>query len=453
LLIPFFSPINLLVRRDFQPKRKEYNIIDYGAVGDNATLCTEFIQNAIDDAAVDGGRVIVPAGEFLTGTVFLRSGVDLYLNKDAMLSGSQRDEDYPELTIFVRGERLSRIAGLVTAMYSFDISVAGEGMINGNGKIWWSKFWGEDKKGGVMAEYEAKGIRWAADRAVRRPRSIYFCCCHNISISGITMIRSGSWNVHIHYSHRVLIDSITIYDNDGPSTDGIDIDSTSEALIQNCDIDCNDDNICIKAGRDLQGIRIGIPSENIVIRDCITRAGHGLVTLGSETAGCIRNVLAYNLKAYGTRFGLRFKSAKNRGGVVENITMRNMYIEKSHMPIRFDINWFPAFSYAVIPEDYKDKIPENWFKSLEPVPPEIGIPKFRNIIISNIEIRNCENGLVMEGLPEEHVRNVTLENIDAEVEHAGKIQYFDNLHLCNVSVRAKDGSDMEIIDCKNFLYQ
>jgi polygalacturonase len=442
-----------MVMRNFQPERKEYNIVDYGAVGDNTTLCSKFIQNAIDDAAIDGGRVIVPPGEFLSGTVFLRSGVEFYLDKDAVLSGSQRDDDYPELTIFVRGERLSRVAGLITAMYSRDISIAGEGMINGNGKIWWHRFWGEDKKSGVMAEYEAKGLRWAADRAVRRPRGIYFCCCQNISITGITMIRSGSWNIHIHYSHKVFMDGITICDNDGPSTDGIDIDSTSDALIQNCDIDCNDDNICIKAGRDLQGIRIGIPSENIVIRDCITRAGHGLVTLGSETAGCIRNVLAYNLKAYGTRFGLRFKSAKNRGGVIENITMRNVYIENSYMPIRFDINWFPAFSYAVIPEDYKDKIPENWLKSLEPVPPEIGIPKFHNIIISNIEIRNCENGLIMEGLPEEHVRNVTLENIDAEVDHAGKIQCFDNLHLHNVDIRARDGSDVEIVDCKNLLWE
>jgi polygalacturonase len=435
------------------PKRKEYNIVDYGATGDNVTLCTESIQNAIDDAALDGGRVIVPAGEFLSGTVYLRSGVELYLNKGAVLSGSQRDEDYPELSMFVRGEHLSRAPGLVTAMYSHDISIAGEGMINGNGKIWWHRFWGEDKKGGIMAEYEAHGIRWAADRAVYRPRSIYFCCCQNISITGITMIRSGSWTVHIPYSRRVLIDGIKIYDNDGPSTDGIDIDSTSDALVQNCDIDCNDDNICIKAGRDLQGIRIGIPSENIVIRDCVTRAGHGLVTLGSETAGCIRNVLACNLKAYGTRFGLRFKSAKNRGGIIENITMRDVYIENSHMPIRFDINWFPAFSYAVIPEDYKDKIPENWLKSLEPVPPEIGIPKFRNITISNVKIHNCQNGLIMEGLPEEHVRNVTLENVDAEAEHAGMIQYFDNLHLRNVNVRAKDGSQVKISDCKNLLWE
>lgn len=434
--------------------RNDYIITNYGAVGDNLTLNTQAIQHAIDDAALDGGRVVIPKGEFKSGTIFLRSGVELHLEKGAVLSGSQDDADYPDLSIYMHGEQLERTAGLITALYMTDIAITGEGMINGNGKIWWHKFWGEDKKGGIMAEYEKKGIRWAADRAVRRPRSVYFGLCKNIRVEGITMIQGGSWNLHFQFCQNVLVDGVTIRDNDGPSTDGIDIDSTRDVIIRNCDIDCNDDNICFKAGRDMQGIRMAIPTENVLVHDCITRAGHGLFSIGSETAGCIRNLRGYRLKSYGTKYGLRFKSAKNRGGIVENITIEDVYMEGAVHPIRFELNWFPAFSYAVIPEEYKDEIPKNWLKSLEPVPPELGLPTFRNISISDVTIRDCYAALYLEGLPELHAYNVTLKDIDAQSEIAGVIRYMDNLHLKNVKIQAKDGNnEPEITESENLLWE
>lgn len=434
--------------------KKDYLITDYGAVADDTTLNTQAIQRAIDDAALDGGRVVVPSGTFRTGTVFLRSGVELHLSRGAVLSGSQRDEDYPEVTIHLHGETMQRAAGLITALYMTDIAVTGPGTINGNGKIWWHKFWGEDKQGGIMAEYEKKGLRWAADRAVRRPRSVYFAMCKNCTIQGITMVQSGSWNLHFQFCKEVLVDGVTIRDNDGPSTDGIDIDSTREVVIRNCDIDCNDDNICFKAGRDMQGIRVNVPTENVLVHDCITRAGHGLFSIGSETAGCIRNLRAMRLKSYGTKYGLRFKSAKNRGGIVENISIQDVYMEGAKHPIRFELNWFPAFSYVAIPADYKEKIPENWLKALEPVPEEAGLPTFRNISICNVTIRDCETALYLEGLEQRHVSNVTIQNVDAQAQTAGVIRYMDNLHLKNVHIQASDGScQPEITDSENLLWQ
>jgi len=434
--------------------RKDYLITDYGAIADNQTLNTQAIQHAIDDAALDGGRVVIPEGVFRSGTVYLRSGVELHLKKGAVLSGSQDDADYPDLEFYLHGETVERTGGLITALYMTDVAVTGEGMINGNGKIWWHKFWGEDKKGGIMAEYEKQGIRWAADRAVRRPRSIYFAFCKNVRVEGITMIQAGSWNVHCQFCRGVLVDGVTIRDNDGPSTDGIDIDSTSDVIIRNCDIDCNDDNICFKSGQDMRGIRIAVPTENVLVHDCITRSGHGLFSIGSDMSGGVRNLRAYHLKAYGTRFGLRFKSAKNRGGIVENVSIKDVYMEKCEHPIRFELNWFPAYSYAVIPESYKGKIPKNWLRSLEPVPPELGLPTFRNINISDVVIRDCEASLYLEGIPERHAYNVTLQNIDAQSEIAGVIRYMDNLHLKNVKIQAKDGNNMpEITESENLLWE
>ena len=164
--------------------KKDYLITNYGAVADDTTLNTQAIQRAIDDAALDGGRVVVPSGTFRTGTVFLRSGVELHLSRGAVLSGSQRDEDYPEVTIHLHGETMQRAAGLITALYMTDIAVTGPGTINGNGKIWWHKFWGEDKQGGIMAEYEKRAFA-GRQTALYAGRVRYISPCAKIAPSRV----------------------------------------------------------------------------------------------------------------------------------------------------------------------------------------------------------------------------------------------------------------------------
>lgn len=154
------------------------------------------------------------------------------------------------------------------------------------------------------------------------------------------------------------MDGVTINNNvggHGPSTDGIDIDSSTNILVENCEVDCNDDNICIKAGRDADGLRVNRPTENVVIRNCTARKGAGLVTCGSETSGSIRNVLAYDLKAYGTGAALRLKSSMNRGGTVENIYMTRVKADSVKYVLAVGLNWNPKYSYSALPEEYKGK--------------------------------------------------------------------------------------------------
>src|SRR5690606_9999212 len=147
----------------------------------------------------------------------------------------------------------------------------------------------------------------------------------------------------------------------GPSTDGVNMDSSSDVIVQNCDIDCNDDNITLKSGRDSDGLAVGLPTENIIIRNNIARRGMGMFTIGSETSGGVRNVEVYGNKAIGTTFGLRFKSARNRGGVIEAINIHDNEMENVRRPIRFELNWFPAYSYGDVLKN-PDEHPPHWQK-------------------------------------------------------------------------------------------
>ncbi len=191
----------------------------------------------------------------------------------------------------------------------------------------------------------------------------------DITVKDITRKRAGFWTIHLLYSSYCTVDGVIIRNNiggHGPSTDGIDIDSSSHILVENCDIDCNDDNFCLKAGRDADGLRVNRPTEYIVIRNCISRAGGGLFTIGSETSGGIRYVLAHDLKAEGTTVGLRFKSAMNRGGTTSHIYLRNIEMKNVSTVIEATWNWNPAYSYSEFTGKIcRNELPDHWKKMLE----------------------------------------------------------------------------------------
>jgi polygalacturonase len=183
-------------------------------------------------------------------------------------------------------------AALINVYEQSHVKISGKGVIDGDGKIWWDKYWA------LRKEYEPKGLRWAADYDCQRPRLIQIYKSSDVDLVGLELRRSGFWTVHICYSQRVHVDGTTVRNNiggKGPSTDGIDIDSSSGVLVEHCDLDCNDDDICLKAGRDADGLRVNRPSEKIVIRDCTVRGGAAGITIGSETSGGIRDVEAYRI--------------------------------------------------------------------------------------------------------------------------------------------------------------
>lgn len=433
-------------------QEKLYEANHYGALPDGMTLCTTFIQQAIDEAAsAGGGCVAFAAGVYLTGALFLKSNVELRLDEGVELRGVVSEDDYPELWSRIAGVEMNWHSGLINVCGQQHVSITGKGTINGQGNYWWDKYWSMRKA------YTEQGLRWAVDYDCKRPRNVLVTNSSHVLIQGVTLVRSPFWNVHVCYSEQVTIDGLTIYDNQGPSTDGIDIDSCSHVLVENCRIDCNDDNLCIKSGRDADGLRVNRPAEHIVIRNCVTGAGAG-ITLGSETSGGIHDVEIYNIKAVGTDNGLRFKSARTRGGLIENIRVHDLEMIDVPHPFSFQLNWNPSYSYCEMPEGWHNEIPAHWRVLAEPVvPQERGIPEFRNVTIENVTVTNnltqtegkrLSEAFQVEGLPEKPISDIRWRNISIEADSAGAIAHAKNWTMSQVTVRTPSDKPLQMDHCQ-----
>ena len=356
------------------PSEKIFRAEDFGLVNDTTLLSTEAIQNAINACHnAGGGTVIMPAGHYRIGAVFIKSNVNFKLDDNTVIIADDNLELYPEMYSRIAGVEMMWPCAVLNILDADNAMISGNGIIDCRGKLFWDKYWE------LRKDYTARGLRWIVDYDCKRVRGLLVSNSKNVTLKDFTLMRTGFWACQLLYSDQCTIDGLTINNNiggHGPSTDGIDIDSSTNILIENCDIDCNDDNYCLKAGRDADGLRVNRPTENIVIRNCIARQGAGLITCGSETSGCIRNVLGYNLKAYNTYTALRLKSAMNRGGIVENIYMTKVYADSVKNVLAADLNWHPSYSYSTLPPEYEDReIPSHWITMLTPVEPkEKGYP-------------------------------------------------------------------------------
>ncbi|AKD05936.1 glycoside hydrolase family 28 protein [Pontibacter korlensis] len=417
-----------------------FEVTKYGAVNDGKTLNTKAIQATIDACAAKGGGIVTFApGAYLTGAIYLKKGVHLRLDKGVTLLGSQDLADYPDMESRIAGIEMVWPSALINVLDQEKVAITGEGTVHAQGKPFWDAYWK------LRKTYEPKGLRWIVDYDAKRPRTLLISESSDITVQGITLQQAGFWTVHVLYSDHITVDGITIQNNidgHGPSTDGIDIDSSSHILVENCDIDCNDDNFCLKAGRDWDGLRVNRPTEYVVIRDCISRKGGGLITFGSETSGGIRHVLAYNLKAKGTGVGLRFKSATTRGGTVEEIYLQNIEMEEVGTPIEVAMNWNPSYSYSTLPEGYNyETLPAHWKTMLTPVEPtEKGIPTFRNIYISDIKVQSARKAIAAAGVEQSWIQNFRLKNIDINAKTAGKITYAKDWLFENFNISTQDNS-------------
>lgn len=407
----------------------EFSVFVNGARGDGKTVSTQAIQATIDAAAADGGGTVVfPTGTYLTGALFLKSGVELRLDEGVTLSAVRSDDAYPESRTRVAGIEMDWPAAVVNVNGQRNVKITGPGTIDGQGDFWWSKFWGEDRKGGMLADYNARKLRWAADYDCKRVRGVAIYDSKDVEVNGVTILRPGFWSLVMTYSERVTVRNVIIRANMGermgPSSDGIDVDSSRDILIEGCDIDCNDDNICLKAGRDADGLRVNRPTENVIVRDCITRAGHGMFVIGSETSGGIRNVEVSNLRAIGTKYGIRFKSAKIRGGIVENIRISGIRMENVPKPIHFELNWNPSYSYPTLPAGMKlSEAPVHWKVMMQKVEPEArGIPLFRKISIRDVEATGADGALYVNAYREKPLAELSLEDVRIEAKTAGSVK-------------------------------
>jgi len=324
----------------------EYSVVDYGAKGDGREDCTDEFKKAIDVCSQDGGgKVVVPPGEFLTGPIHLKSNVNLHLAEGAVIKFYREAKRYTPLVLTRwEGVECMNYSPLIYAYEQTDIAVTGKGILDGQAsdEYWWpwkgnkqdgwkdgmpnqlkgrTKLFGMGEKGVPVEE------RVMGDGYYLRPSFIQPYKSKNILIEGIKVINSPMWEIHPVLSENITVRGVHI-ETHGPNNDGCNPESCRDVLIEDSYFDTGDDCIAIKAGRNNDGRRVNMPSENIVIRRCIFRDGHGGVTIGSEMTGGVRNVFAEACEFESPILysALRIKTNAVRGGIVENIYLRNMNV-------------------------------------------------------------------------------------------------------------------------------
>ena len=357
-----------------------FNVVAYGAVGDGATNSTKAINSAIDAAAsAGGGTVLVPAGRFLSGSIVLKSNVTLHVEPGATILGSNDEKDFPE----VEGWWSNNIH----ADGALNIAITGGGTIDGRGQYWWARI----KRG---------------EKRINRPNLVGMRNCRGVLIRDVKLINSPMWTVRPIFCTNVTVDRVSICNPaDSPNTDGINPDSCSNVHISNCHIDVGDDCVTIKSGTQLEPDRRGRPCENITVTNCTMIHGHGGVVIGSETTGGIKNIVISNCVFQDTDRGLRFKSLRGRGGIIEDVRVTNIVMENVLCP--FVMNTY----YMYDPNASDD--PADAYK---PQPVNEGTPIFRNVHFSNCTARNVRSAAgFIHGLPEMPINGVTFDNIRIEM--------------------------------------
>jgi lysophospholipase L1-like esterase len=416
------------------------------AKGDGQTINTTAIQAAIDAAARVGGTVVFSPGVYLTGSLFLKSGVHFRVDSGVEIRGVSNLSAYPILPTRVAGIEMKWPAALINVYEQSNVEITGAGVIDGDGKIWW------DKYRALRAEYDAKGLRWAADYDCQRPRLIQIYKSSGVQVRGLMLKRSGFWTVHICYSTKVTVDGVTIRNNiggRGPSTDGIDVDSSSGITIQKADIECNDDAVVLKAGRDADGLRVNRPTEDVTVRDITVRSGAAGITFGSETSGGIRHVEASGIHVSGNvPIGILFKSAQTRGGTIEDVAIHDIDVRGVKSVFSVEFNWNPNYSYARIPTGISN-VPDYWRALATPVPREKGLPHLRNVRISNLRATESHQAFSVTSYADSPLESVTFTNIDIQSETGGTVRDAANWKFVNSRIQTGDGRGVNVEQSRN----
>ncbi|MDE6485141.1 MAG: glycoside hydrolase family 28 protein [Duncaniella sp.] len=426
------------------------SITDFGGVSDGVTLNTEAFAKAMAHLSEKGGgRLVVPQGIWYTGPIHLESNVDLHLDRGALVLFSENLADYPVVASDWEGLSTHRATSPISARNKTNIAITGDGTFNGNGQCWrpvkkaklTADQWNKLMRGGAA---NAKGDIWYPNERIRevsespvlkravhkstpdtleyvhdflRPVLVSLIGCKNVLLKDVTFENSPAWNVHPLLCENVILDNLNVrnpwYAQNG---DGLDLESCTNALVINSRFDVGDDAICIKAGKDKDGRERGIPCSNVLIDGCTVYHGHGGFVIGSEMSGGCKDIVVKNCVFIGTDVGLRFKSTRGRGGVVENIYVDN--VKMSDIPgdaLIFDLY------YGIKPG--------------APVPPVTEeTPSFRNIYISDVTCRNAVRAAFFNGLPEMPMKNVVISDSRFRAANGFTLNHVDGLTLRNVTI-------------------
>jgi polygalacturonase len=441
-------------------KRDTLSIVRFGAVADGYTLNTKHINDAIEILNKKGGGVIlVPSGLWLTGPVMLKSNINLHLAAGATLLFTKDFDQYPLVEGNWEGLVQMRNQSPISATHATNIAITGRGIVDGNGDAWrivkkdklnetqWKKLiesggvLSEDKKTWYPSEKSLKGSQlqnpgvispekdgafYNSVKDFLRPNLVLLTSCKNILLEGVTFQNSPAWCLHPLMSENLTVRNAFVknpwYAQNG---DGIDAESCKNVLIENSVFDVGDDALCMKSGRDAEGRKRGMPIENVIIRGCTVYSAHGGFVIGSEMSGGARNIHVSNCTFIGTDIGLRFKTTRGRGGVVEN--MKDIPAEA----ILIDMYYMAKDPVPLAGE--KRELPKVEFKQVDE-----STPIFKNIYISNVYCNGAEKGIFIRGLPEMHIKDIVLENMVLQAKKGFDIQEATGVTFRNIKMISKE---------------
>jgi polygalacturonase len=445
-------------------KKDTLSIKKYGAIADGYTLNTKSINAAIDALTKKGGGVVlVPSGLWLTGPIVLKNNINLHLAAGATLLFSADKSQYPLVTANWEGLPQMRNQSPVSATGAGNIAITGKGIIDGNGDAWravkkekltetqWNKL---VASGGVLSDDQKtwypsaqfmKASKMPANPGMissdkdaafyesikdfLRPNLVLLTNCKYILLEGVTFQNSPAWCLHPLMSEHLTVRNVFVknpwYAQNG---DGIDVESCKNVLIENSTFDVGDDGLCMKSGRDNEGRKRAMPVENVIIRGCTVYASHGGFVIGSEMSGGARNMYISNCTFIGADIGLRFKTARGRGGIVENIYVNDIYMKNIPAEaILFDMYYMAKDPVILAGE--KRELPKVEFKPVDET-----TPQFRNIHISNVYCNGAEKGIFVRGLPEMHVKDIVLENMVLQAKKGIDVQEATGITFKNIKI-------------------
>lgn len=474
LMLPFVGMAQEPVRPVIQQvsfKRDTLNIVDYGAKGDGQFLNTSTINRAIKACSDQGGGVVlIPSGLWLSGPIEMQSNVNLHLKKDAVLLFTRDFDEYKLVESNWEGEPAWRNQNPISGKELTNIAITGNGIIDGNGDAWRmvkkSKLTASQWKnlvasGGVVdpeteiwypSESSLRGAKEKKAGTIRpgttvndfknvkdflRPNLLVFTNCKKILLEGVTIQNSPAWNIHPLMCQDLTLRGLTVRNPwYGQNGDGVDVESCKNVLIEDCSFDVGDDGICIKSGRDQAGRDRGMPTENVIVRNNVVYHAHGGFVIGSEMSGGARNIWVEDCSFIGTDIGLRFKTTRGRGGVVENIFINNInMIDIPGEAILFDMY------YAAV-----DPVPLAGEKRAAVKTVKLAVteetPQFRNFYIKNIVAKGASKGIFFRGLPEMHIQNIHIENATLEATKGIEIIEASTIQLKDIILKTKDSAPL-----------
>ncbi|MEN2490378.1 glycoside hydrolase family 28 protein [Flavobacterium sp. B11] len=441
-------------------KRDTLNILDFGAIPNTEQLCTNAINSAIEKCSKSGGGVVViPAGLWTTGPIKLKSNVNLHTQNGAFVSFTSDLKQYKLIESYFEGNKVIRCESPIMGVDLENIAITGQGIFDGNGAVWrpvkigkmTAGQWDElVKSGGVLSKdgkiwYPSKGAYEGNEernklpkketvenmepyKEALRPVMVSLVNCKKLLLDGVTFQNSPAWNVNPLMCEHLTLRNLTIrnpwYSQNG---DGLDLESCRIGTVTNCRFDVGDDAICIKSGKDKEGRDRAKPTEFFVITDCVVYHAHGGFTIGSEMSGGVKNIFAKNLTFNGTDCGLRFKSVRGRGGVVENIWMED--IRMNNIPtdaINFNLYYFGK-SLS------EDKTTGEITVAKETISDDT--PAFKNMYFKNIYVNGAAQALKIMGIPEMPVTNIEFDNMIIRSDIGVQLNYTSKITFRNLDLR------------------